>query len=137
MLYKNKDSVVSTEKTGMRIRRLMQRLNLKDLDISRELHVSVQAVCNWRNGKKLPDHQNLVDLAIILGTTTDYLLMGNVVTDHPCEMYMSHRENERCENITFIDVRNHIVIEVASQDQGFVREDLMRRLYIYGKRIAA
>lgn len=64
----------------IKIARLNAGLSQKEIAIS--LKVSSPTVSDWENGKKFPSGKNLVNLAQMLGTTTDYLL-GNTESESP------------------------------------------------------
>lgn len=50
------------------------RANLSQKEIAITLGVSVPTVSDWESGKKFPSGKNLVKLAQVLHTTTDFLL---------------------------------------------------------------
>lgn len=62
------------ETLGNRIQRLRKNNKLTQEEIAVRLNVTTQAVSKWENDISSPDISLLLDLALILGTTTDYLL---------------------------------------------------------------
>ena len=59
---------------GRRIRALREKRRLKQSDVSNALQISPQAVSKWERGENAPDLAVLLDLAKVLGVTTDWLL---------------------------------------------------------------
>ncbi|PCJ63307.1 MAG: hypothetical protein COA79_00435 [Planctomycetota bacterium] len=61
---------------GKRIREQREKRNMKQVDIAHALQISSQAVSKWERGENAPDITILLDLAKLLGVTTDWLLGG-------------------------------------------------------------
>jgi transcriptional regulator with XRE-family HTH domain len=61
------------------IKKLRIKNNLTQQELGEKLNVSFQAVSKWERGLALPDSSILLDLADILGTTTDLLLNGGTL----------------------------------------------------------
>ncbi|MBI3829696.1 MAG: helix-turn-helix domain-containing protein [Planctomycetes bacterium] len=59
---------------GNRIRKQRERRGLKQSDIAHALQISAQAVSKWERGENAPDIAVLLDLAKILGVTSDWIL---------------------------------------------------------------
>jgi len=59
---------------GHRIRALREKRRLKQSDVAHALQISPQAVSKWERGENAPDLAVLLDLARVLGVTTDWLL---------------------------------------------------------------
>lgn len=59
---------------GNRIRSLREKRRLKQSDVAHALQISPQAVSKWERGENAPDLAVLLDLAKVLGVTTDWLL---------------------------------------------------------------
>jgi class 3 adenylate cyclase len=59
---------------GSRIRALREKRRLKQSDVANALQISPQAVSKWERGENAPDLAVLLDLAKVLGVTTDWLL---------------------------------------------------------------
>ncbi len=61
---------------GERITELRKAANVSQVDISKALGVSRQAVSKWENGQANPDVANLIQLADLLDTDVEYLATG-------------------------------------------------------------
>ena len=64
------------KKVGEQISALRRKKNLTQNELGDRLGVSFQAVSKWERGENLPDITLLPDLARILETTTDNILLG-------------------------------------------------------------
>ena len=61
---------------GERILELRKESGLSQVDISKSLQVSRQAVSKWENDLSCPDAYNLIQLADLLDTDIEYLATG-------------------------------------------------------------
>ena len=61
---------------GERITELRKAAGMSQLDISRALDISRQAVSKWENDTSSPDVMNLIKLADLLDTAVEYLATG-------------------------------------------------------------
>ena len=61
---------------GERITELRKATGMSQLDISRALDISRQAVSKWENDTSSPDVMNLIKLADLLDTDVEYLATG-------------------------------------------------------------
>ena len=61
---------------GERISELRKAAGISQLDISRALDISRQAVSKWENDVSSPDVMNLIKLADLLDTDVEYLATG-------------------------------------------------------------
>ena len=61
---------------GERIMALRKEKNSSQLELSKRLNVSRQAVSKWEQGTSSPDTERLIQLAEILGTEVEYLATG-------------------------------------------------------------
>ena len=61
---------------GERILELRKAAGISQLDISRALDISRQAVSKWENDTSSPDVMNLIKLADLLDTDVEYLATG-------------------------------------------------------------
>ena len=61
---------------GERIMALRKEKNISQLELSKRLNVSRQAVSKWEQGTSSPDTERLIQLAQILGTEVEYLATG-------------------------------------------------------------
>lgn len=65
------------KKAGEQISVLRKAKNLTQSELGERIGVSFQAVSKWERGETLPDVTLLPDLAKILETTVDFILLGN------------------------------------------------------------
>lgn len=61
---------------GVRIRGLREKQGLTQSQVAHSVMLSAQAVSKWERGENAPDISVLVDLARLLGVSTDFLLTG-------------------------------------------------------------
>ena len=64
------------KKVGFQIAELRKLKGLTQSELGERLCISFQAVSKWERGETLPDTAILPDLANILETTVDFILMG-------------------------------------------------------------
>ena len=62
---------------GERIAELRKKRNISQAQIADALDISRQAVSKWENDQSAPDMLNLIRLADLLDTDTEYLATGN------------------------------------------------------------
>ncbi|MBR3754976.1 MAG: helix-turn-helix transcriptional regulator [Clostridia bacterium] len=67
---------MDTEKVGKQIALLRKNKKLTQSELGERIGVSFQAVSKWERGETLPDVTLLPDLAKILETTIDFILLG-------------------------------------------------------------
>ena len=53
---------------------LIQKRQIKDYQVAKDLNLSSSRISDWRNGHRLPSVENLIKLADYFGVSTDYLL---------------------------------------------------------------
>lgn len=68
---------MNIEKVGEQIAVLRKTKGLTQSELGERIGVSFQAVSKWERGETLPDVTLLPDLAKILETTVDFILLGN------------------------------------------------------------
>lgn len=68
---------MNIEKVGEQIAVLRKAKGLTQSELGERIGVSFQAVSKWERGETLPDGTLLPDLAKILETTVDFILLGN------------------------------------------------------------
>ena len=61
---------------GERIAELRKQRNISQVQLAKALEVSRQAVSKWENDLTTPDTLNLIRLADVLDTDTEYLATG-------------------------------------------------------------
>ena len=69
---------VDPKKVGEQILALRKSKNLTQQELGERLNISFQAISKWERGETLPDTSLLPDLAQVLETTVDNLLMEGV-----------------------------------------------------------
>lgn len=67
---------INHQTIGAQIARLRTAKGFTQSDLGERLHVSFQAVSKWERGETLPDVAVLPDLAAVLETTIDNILLG-------------------------------------------------------------
>ena len=69
---------------GERISELRKGKNISQVELSKRLGVSRQAVSKWENDQSSPDTGKLIELAQVLDTEVEYLVTGvKPVYEHP------------------------------------------------------
>lgn len=68
---------MNTEKVGTNIATLRKRKGITQNELGERIGVSFQAVSKWERGETLPDITLLPDLAVILETSVDFILLGS------------------------------------------------------------
>lgn len=66
-----------------RIKKAREAKGISQKEVSLTLGVSAPTVSEWESGKKFPSTENLVALARLLETTTDYLLCESEPSEMP------------------------------------------------------
>lgn len=67
---------MNVEKVGAQIAELRKNKGLTQSELGERVSVSFQAVSKWERGEALPDTAILPELAKVLETTIDFILMG-------------------------------------------------------------
>lgn len=67
---------MNIEKVGNQIAILRKKKGLTQNDLGERLGITFQAVSKWERGETLPDTAILPDLANVLETTVDFILIG-------------------------------------------------------------
>lgn len=68
---------------GERIQYFRKRAGLSQEGLAERLGVSRQAVSKWETDEALPDAERIISLAVVLGVTTDALLLGREEPQSP------------------------------------------------------
>lgn len=71
---------MNIQKVGEQIAVLRKSKGITQSELGERIGISFQAVSKWERGETLPDITILPDLAKILETTVDYILLGNEKT---------------------------------------------------------
>lgn len=59
---------------GTRIKQELKAQNKKQVDLAKHLNVRQSTLSEWLNGKNEPPMKTIVDIALYLDVSTDYLL---------------------------------------------------------------
>ena len=59
---------------GERVKSALKEAGKTQKELARELNVQPSTMCEWLNDHNEPPMQTIVDIAISLGVSTDYLL---------------------------------------------------------------
>ena len=89
---------------GERISELRKQQNISQGQLAKALDVSRQAVSKWENDQTAPDTINLIRLADILGTDTEYLATG-----------VHSRINTPPSVVTLVQKVDHVVEKVVEK----------------------
>jgi len=68
--------IINPEKVGAQISTLRKAKQLTQIKLGEKLNISYQAVSKWERGEALPDTSILVELAQVLETSVDNILIG-------------------------------------------------------------
>lgn len=66
---------------GKRIKLRRKELNIRQNDLAEKLNISNNHLSSVENGREKPSLELLLNICELLGTTPDYLLLGNMHTD--------------------------------------------------------
>ena len=81
---------MDNKKIGEQIASLRKSKRITQNELAERIGVSFQAVSKWERGETLPDIGLLPDLAIILETSIDYILLGGKkVTEYKGKFFVS------------------------------------------------
>ena len=89
---------------GERISELRKQQNISQGQLAKALDVSRQAVSKWENDQTAPDTINLIRLADLLGTDTEYLATG-----------VHSRINTPPSVVTLVQKVDHVVEKVVEK----------------------
>lgn len=89
---------------GERISELRKQQNISQGQLAKALDVSRQAVSKWENDQTTPDTINLIRLADLLGTDTEYLATG-----------VHSRINTPPSVVTLVQKVDHVVEKVVEK----------------------
>ena len=71
------DGICFDMSIGERINNLRKQQNISQVQLAKALGVSRQAISKWENDQSTPDTLNLIQLADVLGTDSEYIATGN------------------------------------------------------------
>lgn len=99
---------------GERISELRKQQNISQVQLAKVLDVSRQAVSKWENDQTAPDTINLIRLADILNTDTEYLATGKhaVLKEPPSVITVVQKQDNVVEKIVEKPVEVEKIVEV-------------------------
>lgn len=99
---------------GERISELRKTRNVSQLQIANALGISRQAVSKWENDQSIPDMLNLVKLADLLDTDTEYLATGvhSKANTQPTVVHVVHKVDNIVEKVVEKPVQVEKIVEV-------------------------
>ena len=99
---------------GERISELRKQQNISQGQLAKALDVSRQAVSKWENDQTAPDTINLIRLADLLGTDTEYLATGvhSTIKTPPSVVTLVQKVDHVVEKIVEKPVEVEKIIEV-------------------------
>ncbi|WP_409374063.1 helix-turn-helix domain-containing protein [Streptococcus suis] len=114
-----------------RLAELRKKRGLTQQQIADELSVNRVTYTNWEKGNREPSFENLIKLAGILGTTSDYLLgkSDNNIDMHNIESELDTLTEEEIINLgkaNIIDTKMSLII--AANETGYSLEQLVELL---------
>lgn len=114
-----------------RLAELRKKRGLTQQQIADELSVNRVTYTNWEKGNREPSFENLIKLAGILGTTSDYLLgkSDSNIDMHNIESELDTLTEEEIINLgkaNIIDTKMSLII--AANETGYSLEQLVELL---------
>lgn len=99
---------------GERISELRKQQNISQGQLAKALDVSRQAVSKWENDQSAPDTINLIRLADLLGTDTEYLATGahSKIKSPPTVVTMVQKVDHFVEKVVEKPVEVEKIVEV-------------------------
>ncbi|MBQ9991552.1 MAG: helix-turn-helix transcriptional regulator [Lachnospiraceae bacterium] len=76
-------------KTAERIKELREKNNLTQSELARRLNITRSSVNAWEMGISIPSTEKIVDLCLLLHTSSDYLLGLDYHEQVPVDKYNS------------------------------------------------
>lgn len=114
-----------------RLKQLRQKKGLTQQEIADLVHVNRVTYTNWEKGKREPSFENLVKLASVLGTSTDYLLgtSDNYIDLEDFETLIKKLPEEEITKLIQDKVTNiKIGLLIAAKETGLSLEQLAELL---------
>ena len=59
---------------GIRVKAKLKEIGKMQKELAQSINVQTSTLCEWLNGHNEPPMQSIVDIALYLDTSTDYLL---------------------------------------------------------------
>lgn len=116
---------------GKRLREVRKSKKLTQQQIADEIGVNRGSYSNWEKGKREPSFENLVKLASILGTSTDYLLgtSNNYIDLEDFEILIKKLPKEEITRLIQDKVTNiKMGLLIAANETGLTLEQLAELL---------
>ncbi len=133
---------MNMQKVGENIAALRKSKGITQNELGERIGVSFQAVSKWERGETLPDITLLPDLAVILETTVDFILMGGeMVTEYKGKITVSDiKKGLNCiknageylgkENIIYRAMLNGINKELNTDIEGAFNDDYVFEAFL-------
>ena len=107
---------VNTKATGEKIRKLREKCGFSKTEVQESLGlVGVQSIYDWENGVKLPNLENALGLARLLGVDLDQLLVAQPLVKENATKTEQERSSSRK---TGTNVRGHAAGRWQCQRSG-------------------
>lgn len=76
---------------GTRLEILLDEKNISRSEFARLLHINYSTLTGYMNNRRLPDCETLLNMSILLNTSTDYLI-GRTTIRHHKDLYYTETE---------------------------------------------
>lgn len=76
---------------GTRLEILLDEKNMSRSEFARLLHINYSTLTGYMNNRRLPDCETLLNMSILLNTSTDYLI-GRTTIRHHKDLYYTETE---------------------------------------------
>ena len=93
-------------KTAERIKELREKNDLTQTELAKRMNVTRSSVNAWEMGISIPSTEKIVELTLILHTTSDYLLGINNDEILPIYKYSSEEKELIYQMISYFDKHN-------------------------------
>lgn len=105
-------------KTAERIKELREKNNLTQSELARRLNITRSSVNAWEMGISIPSTEKLVDICLILHTSSDYLLGLDHNEYVPLNQYDSDEKELIYSLIKYFDRTNNLLLCSANSAWG-------------------
>lgn len=76
---------------GIRIQTLLEEKELSRSEFARQLHINYSTAAGYIQNRRLPDCETLLQMSILLNTSSDYLI-GRTTIRHHRDLYYTENE---------------------------------------------
>ena len=116
-----------------RLKQLRQKKGLTQQEIAELVHVNRVTYTNWEKGNREPNFKNLIKLADILNTTTDFLLgKSNINFGNNSEVYKEYKkllsQNKKEEIQENYDHSFEFTIKAIAKELGISVEEALNKI---------